>query len=113
MADANKRDERGRTPLHLAAAGGTPANIAALLDAGADIEARVGKDGNTPLHRAAAHGTPDIIRTLIDVKAEVNARNKHGDTTLDWTFEDWMYRDISKDISKILREAGAKHGDDL
>ena len=51
MADANWRDEGGRTPLHHAAARGTPANIAALLDAGADIAAR-DKGGRTPLDLA-------------------------------------------------------------
>jgi ankyrin repeat protein len=48
------------TPLHDAARSGTPANIAALVKAGADINAR-DKNGMAPLHVAAARGTHDNI----------------------------------------------------
>ena len=51
------------TPLHVAAAFGTPDNIAALVRAGADVEAR-NKIGETPLHIAAGGGTPDNIAAL-------------------------------------------------
>ncbi len=39
-SDVEARDKEGRTPLHYAAWHGTPANIAALLSAGADVKAR-------------------------------------------------------------------------
>ena len=43
----------GPTPLHRAAAFKNPAVITALLNAGANLNARA-KDGLTPLHVAAA-----------------------------------------------------------
>ena len=45
--DVNARNELGRTPLHIAAAFGTPENIAALLEAGADGTAE-DDQGETP-----------------------------------------------------------------
>jgi ankyrin repeat protein len=41
------RNKGGLTPLHMAAADGTPANLKVLLDAGADGKAK-DKDGKTP-----------------------------------------------------------------
>ncbi|MDG2403928.1 MAG: ankyrin repeat domain-containing protein [Paracoccaceae bacterium] len=41
------RNKGGFTPLHMAAADGTPANLKVLLDAGADGKAK-DKDGKTP-----------------------------------------------------------------
>ena len=38
--DVNVRDKDGLTPLHYAASDGTPDNIAALVSAGADVNAR-------------------------------------------------------------------------
>ena len=46
-ADVMARDMYGDTPLHLAAANGTPENIQALLEAGADPKA-INESGKTP-----------------------------------------------------------------
>ncbi|MBC6442916.1 MAG: ankyrin repeat domain-containing protein [Rhodobacteraceae bacterium] len=46
-ADVAARDEKGKTPLHRAAARGRTEVVRALLDAGADIRART-KDGKLP-----------------------------------------------------------------
>ena len=64
QSDVNARDEYGYTPLHLAAKHGTPENIQALINVGADVEARtslkfVFYGWFTPLHFAAASETPD------------------------------------------------------
>ena len=69
--DVNVRDTTGRTPLHLAAKFGTPANIAALVSAGADVEARSGVLKWTPLHDAT---TPANIAALVSAGADVEAR---------------------------------------
>ena len=45
---AHERDADGATPLHYAAEAGDRAVVAALLDAGADINARDGRFGATP-----------------------------------------------------------------
>ncbi|AZV79890.1 ankyrin repeat domain-containing protein [Parasedimentitalea marina] len=44
--------EEGNTSLHRAASSGSSENIEALLDAGADVNARGGEHGHTALHTA-------------------------------------------------------------
>ena len=51
VADTKARAEGGLTPLHVAAARGTPETVAALLDAGADPKAR-DADGHSPADMA-------------------------------------------------------------
>ena len=78
------RDRRYEaTPLHWAAAfSDTPAVIVALLDAGADLEAR-NKNGRTPLHWAAAVSvSPAIITMLAEVGADLEAWDQGGRTPL-------------------------------
>jgi ankyrin repeat protein len=77
------RNNDGMTPLHIAAAVGTPDNTAALVTAGADIEAR-NKEGWTPLHIAAAVGTPDNITALLKAGASGSVKAKDGKTAFDY-----------------------------
>jgi len=42
-AQVNPRNNTGRTPLHWAAANGNSATVAALLEAGADVDAEIGR----------------------------------------------------------------------
>ena len=72
----------GDTPLHEAAAYGTPENIQALLDAGADVMAR-DEDGETPLHRAAMSGTAANVQALLDAGADGKAITKFFNTPWD------------------------------
>ena len=54
----------------------SPAIIAALLDAGADLKAR-DKVGRTPLHSAAwSNESPAIIAALLDAGADLKARDR-------------------------------------
>ena len=106
-ADINARDDYGRTPLHIAvslkpsrisflalALGLDPdafadmgnrvrqaANIAALIDAGADIHTRDDKD-ETPLHSAATSRDPENVAVLVDAGVDINARDDSGQTPL-------------------------------
>ena len=84
-ADVNARDEErwGRTPLHTAAwYNKTPAVITALVNAGADVNARA-EWGHTPLHKAATFNeTLAVITTLVKAGADVTARDKWGGTPL-------------------------------
>ena len=54
-------EDDGWTPLHTAAGDSTPANIQALLDAGADVMAR-DRYGSTPLHWT---DSPEGIQALL------------------------------------------------
>ena len=65
-------------PLHAAAnASKSPAVIDALLDSGADPNARTEHD-NAPLHLAADdHDSPSVIAALLDAGADIEARGYH------------------------------------
>ena len=79
----------GGTPLHRAAAiSQTPEVVTALVNAGADPNARDG-DGFTPLHLAAAQSqTPEIVTALVNAGADPNARTGDGRTPFELIPED-------------------------
>lgn len=71
------------TPLHHAAATGDVATLNALLDDGADLDARDAETGHTPLMAAClgeAAG-PDAVLLLIEHGADVNATLPHPEQT--------------------------------
>jgi hemoglobin len=81
-ADVNARHGVGeQTPLHMAARRGNVNSAEALLDAGADIEARDTK-GETPLRRAVNCGHPAVVRLLLERGADPTAPDKQGKTPL-------------------------------
>ncbi len=91
-ADVNGREaDSGRTPLHALAVSlggvgaGTAAFARALLDAGAEVDAR-DRWGRTPLHSAAGsrrQGIGDsLVVVLLEAGADVNARSESGATPL-------------------------------
>ena len=57
--------------------------IAALLDAGADIEARESR-GMTPLHVAADGDVPAVVAALLDAGADPKALDERAWTPWDW-----------------------------
>ena len=77
LLEAHSSD--GWTPLHLAAFFGHADLANALLDRGANIEAR-STNGmkNTPLHAAAAGGHTALVKLLLDRGADANARQQGG-----------------------------------
>lgn len=73
----------GWTPLHLAAFFGHPDLADALLDRGAQVDARsTNAMKNTPLHAAAAGSHVDLVQLLAKRGADVNARQEGGWTAL-------------------------------
>ncbi|XP_051943297.1 ankyrin repeat domain-containing protein 12 isoform X2 [Hippocampus zosterae] len=98
----NKRNERGETPLHMAAIRGDAKQVKDLISLGADVNV---KDfaGWTPLHEACNLGYYDVAKVLIAAGAEVNTQGLDDDTPL---------HDASssghKDIVKLL----LRHGGD-
>ena len=99
----NARDKDGSTPLHCASWKGHAEVVKALLDAGADINAKSQNDhyGDTALH-AAAHGNQkDVVKVLIERGANLNSKNKIGRTPLGET--EWHNASAA---AKLLKEAG-------
>jgi hypothetical protein len=78
----NRRDQRGYTQLHYAAARGSIQDIALLLRRGANPNIR-DADGNTPLHTAVSAGRTAAAAILLRGGAHVNARNRAKQSPLD------------------------------
>jgi serine/threonine-protein phosphatase 6 regulatory ankyrin repeat subunit B len=72
---------RGATLLHNAAEAGTPRTIQALLQAGADVNARTAS-GWTALMVAASRGHLAAVHALLRAGADMEARNAQGQTAM-------------------------------
>ncbi|XP_054274382.1 ankyrin repeat domain-containing protein 11 [Macrosteles quadrilineatus] len=75
------RNERGETPLHIAAIKGDREQVRQLLERGSDPNVR-DFAGWTPLHEACNHGWLEVARLLLQAGADVNARGLDDDTPL-------------------------------
>lgn len=64
-------DERGNTPLLIAARNGHPDVVRWLLEQGADPNVR-NENGLTPLSAAASTGAPEVAKLLLDVGVDPN-----------------------------------------
>ena len=73
--DAQMRaDYTEQTPLMAVGGADAAANVAALLDAGADLEA-VDRHGQTPLMWAAMNAEPEAVAALVDAGADPHRRS--------------------------------------
>src|SRR5437764_7242684 len=79
---ANHRDPLGGTALHDAAWSGCYPCVAALLEHGADPNARHTEAGSTPLHYAIVTHHTDIVKLLLDRGAEFRAAHRSGASPL-------------------------------
>ncbi|CAN0153028.1 unnamed protein product [Ectocarpus fasciculatus] len=77
-ADVKSVDQLGNTALHWAACSGIPEVVDALIDFGADVEARVLVMGLTPLHVATYWGGPVLLLALLQKGAYANAQDTAG-----------------------------------
>jgi ankyrin repeat protein len=80
-ADFEHRDAdnyyKGCTALHLASHSGYANVVKALIEAGAQVEAKVANGTTTALHIAAQWQRADCVRALIEIgKADMDAREK-------------------------------------
>ena len=109
-ADVNGHDADGRSPLHHALSHpsrsplhhalshrrriyseGYKDAMSALLNAGADLEAR-DRDGATPLHLAINGAPVDVVKILLDKGANLAAKTNRGQTPMDLVLDDDHYR---------------------
>lgn len=75
-ADVTVSPGDGMTALHWAADRGDAAMAAALLRAGAKLDAKTSVNGYTPLHVASRSGSAAVVKALLDAGA--NARTMTG-----------------------------------
>ena len=103
-ADANAKDDRGRTALMYAARDCCPEVVAALVEGGADVNARDVR-GKTALNWALGFSDhAGVITALLDAGVDVNTRDNSGMTALLWAA--WLGR-WSADVIGALLRAGA------
>ena len=101
------------TTLHVAAVHARdPAVITALVQAGADVNAR-DDSGHTPLHEAARSGIATVVRALLEEGAEVDARPFRFDPWLSTGGLTPLHNATSNpdpEVAAALLEAGADLG---
>jgi ankyrin repeat protein len=84
QAAFDKADDRGVTPLYLAAQSGQIGIVRLLIAHGARVNITApGDGGNTPLGVASRDGHDDVVRYLVSVGADLNTRNCQDETPLD------------------------------
>lgn len=76
-AKVTASDEKGWTPLHVAALKGNRAAGDYLIAHGADVDA-ADEDGWTPLHVAAMQGNDPMVDLLVYSRAKVNVGDTDG-----------------------------------
>jgi ankyrin repeat protein len=79
--DYEAQNDKGNTPLHLAAKKRRTDYVETLLAKKAYIDA-VNDKGNTPLHLASKRGLVLVVQQLIMNKADTLIRNNYGETHL-------------------------------
>jgi len=104
----NAEDKHGNTALRGAAGRGSVAEVRALLDAGADLEAK-DDNGNTALMyavgdegRGIGRDYAGVARLLIEAGADLEAKDSAGDTALMVAA-----REGHAGVARLLIEAGA------
>ena len=85
--DVNSADPYEMTALQHAALNGHAATVNALLERGADVDAREVVQGYNALILASAHGYADVVALLLAKGADRNAVTEDGYTALSWAME--------------------------
>jgi ankyrin repeat protein len=104
LANAKNVDleQKGMTPLHLAAYIGNTDILKVLLDHHANTEAR-DKRGLTPLLWTTFVGNPRAAAVLLSGGADINAKGRDGRTALEMA-----KLSLNQEMMALLRERGAK-----
>lgn len=89
----------GSVPISVAAVYGQLGATKALIDAGANVNAR-NKDGGTALHGAAFLGHADILELLLGAGADFGQKNKRGETAMNSLAAPW---ELTKFVARLLK----------
>ena len=123
-ADVEELNLDEESPLHLAAQVGGAEAVSALLDAGAKIDARTGKEAprpcgppgednrsrlDTPLHLAAHRGHHEVVAMLLNRGASPSLKNRNGQTPLNCA-EEAHQSFPRKETNEVVRLLKAKAG---
>ncbi|MBI5116614.1 ankyrin repeat domain-containing protein [Candidatus Poribacteria bacterium] len=93
----------GWTALMYAMLSSCPEVVRALLDAGADPNAK-DQHGVSVLMIAAFHqGRTEVVQALLDAGADTNVKDEHGDTALDYATDS-----KHKDVVELLKKHSSK-----
>ena len=97
-ADPNcpSRNAQRVAPLHSAAASNNLRIVAALIESGADVNARQ-QGGFTALHAAAQNGNEEMVRLLVCARADCAAKNDAGQVAAE------MQRKENARVDALLR----------
>ena len=79
-ANPNTRARDGSTPLHAEVLGGKIESVVALLQGGADPDARDYDVGVTALLASTKNGDTEIVEALVQGGADLNARDTDGES---------------------------------
>ncbi len=108
--DLNRPNKMGWPPIVYASRGDNgehPEEIQALLQNGANIEARNTK-GATALHTAAKAGFITVVQLLIDSSANLEAVDHQGETPIFYALRSTIkHKDKQKSVLQTLLKSGA------
>ncbi len=99
--DPKNVNRKGWTPLHTACEKGNERAFLALIQKGADVNAKTG-EGLCPIHLASYHGHAGIVKKLIDSRVDVNVKGADDMTPLHTAANGG-----TKEVVKLLLEKGA------
>ncbi|EHB09995.1 Ankyrin repeat domain-containing protein 27 [Heterocephalus glaber] len=108
------RDDRGHTPLHVAALCGQASLIDLLVSKGAVVNA-MDYHGSTPLHLACQRGYQSVTLLLLHYKASAEVQDNNGNTPLHlactYGHEDCVKALVYYDVQSCRLDIGNEKGD--
>lgn len=108
------RDDRGQTPLHVAALCGQASLIDFLVSRGAVVNA-TDYHGSTPLHLACQKGFQSVTLLLLHYKASTEVQDNNGNTPLHlactYGHEDCVKALVYYDVQACRLDIGNEKGD--
>ncbi|XP_007669679.2 ankyrin repeat domain-containing protein 27 isoform X4 [Ornithorhynchus anatinus] len=108
------RDDRGYTPLHIAAICGQASLIDLLVSKGAVVNA-TDYHGSTPLHLACQKGFQNVTLLLLHYKANADVQDNNGNTPLHlactYGHEDCVKALVYYDVHSCRLDIGNEKGD--